>query len=75
MSVWTRLGLAVLVLAWTGAWICRGIILWHITHSTRDQSDEARQATRYIIRTGVALFLLGIVALLELAVLFVGGWL
>jgi hypothetical protein len=75
VTIWTRLGLAVLVLTWTGAWICRGIILWHIEHNTGNQSDEARRATRYIIRAGVTLFLIGIAAILELAVLFVGGWL
>jgi hypothetical protein len=75
MSVWTRLGLAVLVLAWSGTWMCNSIVQHQIKHDVLDKTKEAKRATLYIVRTGLILFMVGIVAIIELAVLFVGGWL
>jgi DMSO/TMAO reductase YedYZ heme-binding membrane subunit len=75
MSIWTRLGLAVFALAFMGVWACNHIVQHQIKHGVLDKTEEAKRATLYIVRTGLILFMVGIVAIIELAVLFVGGWL
>jgi hypothetical protein len=75
MSMWTRLGLAVFALAFMGVWACNHIVQHQIKHGVLDKSEEDKLATLYIVRTGLILFLIGLAAIIELAVLFVGGWL